>query len=348
MGETYGWGGDLDHLRLLTSLAAVSAGIGGAAALMPLHRAFAEPFVSPDNPDRRAMKQLVIWPFVLPAATLGATVRPALVVTPLPPAGAPSSRPVGLLLSPTLTGSAQATIELRGGAILSLTGDLQASPQRIGLRPSGASRELAMADGDLEVRVDIAPPAPLLLGGSPDGTRFELARAHLALAVSGSDSDLLVQIDVGLDDATAVIDLSQADSFVSGLIGAGRYELPMAMQIGWSSATGLQFAGSATPSFTVPLDIVIADVLRIDELHVSLGPSGSDGAAQLAVAATGAMDVGPIVVTFDQLGIALDTTAASFDAPGNFGLVDVPLTAAAAGWLLAGRQPSTIARPAIE
>jgi putative ABC transport system permease protein len=26
----------------------------------------------------------------------------------------------------------------------------------------------------------------------------------------------------------------------------------------------------------------------------------------------------------------------------------IPLTAAAAGWLLAGRQPSTIARPAIE
>ena len=148
--DTYGWGGELDHTRLLTALAALGAGIGGATGLMPLHDALAEPLVAPDNPDRLGMKQLVVWPFLIPSPTLAASAQPAIVVTPLPPDGAPSQPPVGLLLSPILTGSAAATIELRGGAVLSITGDLQASPQRLGLRPGGATRELGSAGGDLE------------------------------------------------------------------------------------------------------------------------------------------------------------------------------------------------------
>jgi hypothetical protein len=325
MRDVYGWGDDFDHGRLLGAVNALGAGIGASAALMPLHRAFAEPFVAPDNPDRRGMKQLVVWPFALPGATLSAIAQPALVVTPLPPAGEPSSRPEGLLLSPTLTGQAQATVDLRGGATLSITGELQATPQRIGLRPSGATRELAAVDADLSARVDIAPPAPLLLGGTPEGTRFEVARAHLALAVSGADSDLVVEVEIGLDDALVVLDLSQGDSFVSGLIGAGRYELPMALEVGWSSQTGLHFSGHATPSFTVPVDLLIGGVLSVFELHVALGPGGTDGAAQLSVTATGSMLLGPLVVTFDRLGIAVATKAASFEAPGNFGLADISL-----------------------
>jgi hypothetical protein len=323
MRDTYGWGDDFDHGRLLAAVSALGAGAGGAVALMPLHRAFAEPFVSPDNPDRRAMKELVVWPFVLPGATLDAIAQPAIVVTPLPPAGAPSARPEGLLLSPIITGAAQATIDLRGGAVLSITGDLEATPQRIGLRPGGATRELGGATGDFEARIDIAPSTPLVLGGTPDGTRFELTRAHLALAVSGSESDLVVELDIGLDDAVAVLDLSQADSFVSGLIGGGRYELPIAMEIGWSSESGLHFSGNATLSFTVPVDLVIGGVLSISEIHVSLGPASTDGAARLTVTTTGSMLLGPFVVSFDRLGIAVDTTTASFDAPGNFGLVDI-------------------------
>lgn len=324
MRDTFGWGDDdFDHARLLAAISALGAGVGSSTALMPLHRAFAEPFVAFDNPDRRGMKQLVIWPFVLPGATLGAIAQPALVVTPLPPAGAPSSRPEGLLLSPTMTGEAQATIDLRGGATLSTTGDLQATPQRIGLRPGGVTRELAAVAGDFEVRVDIAPPTPVLLGGTPEGIRIEVARAHLALVVSGADSDMAVVIDIGLDDAVAVLDLSQGDSFVSGLIGAGRYELPLAMEIGWSSESGLHFAGNAAPAFTLPVDFVIGGVLSVVELHVSLAPGETDSAARLSVAATGWMLLGPLLVTFDRLGIAVDTRTASFETPGNFGLADI-------------------------
>ncbi|MEH1031113.1 DUF6603 domain-containing protein [Micromonospora profundi] len=327
MRDVYGWGGDFDHGRFLTALAALGAGIGGAVGLQPLHRAFAEPYVAPDNPDRLAMRQLVVWPFTAPGPPLAASAQPAIIVTPLPPAGAPSTRPEGMLLSPILTGSASAQVELRGGAVLTLTGDLQASPQRIGLRPGGATRELATASGDLEARLDIAPQTPVLLGGTAGGTRLELARAHLAFAATGADASLAVEIEIGLDEALAVLDLSQADSFVSGLIGGANYELPVALTIGWSSETGLHFAGSATPAITVPVNLLLGGVLSVRELQLSLGPAEAAGgpgtAARLAVTATGSVVLGPFTVSFDRLGVAVEATTASLDAPGNFGLLDV-------------------------
>jgi hypothetical protein len=218
-------------------------------------------------------------------------------VTPLTPAGTPSARPDGMLLAPTLTGSAGATIGFRGGAVLSLTGDLQASPQRLGLRPGSVTREQAAADGDLEARIDIAPPEPVLLGGAADGSRFELARAHLSLAATGTGLGL-------------VLDLSGADSFVRGLLGDARYELPVALLIQWSSDEGLRFSGSALPAITIPVGLLLGGVLSVSEIQLALGSGQADGAAELAVTATGSVLLGPFSVSFDRLGALAEASIA--------------------------------------
>jgi hypothetical protein len=322
MSDVYGWGGDFDHGRFLDSLRALASGIGGAAAVMPLHPAFAEPFVAPDNPDRRTMRQLVAWPFVVPSGPAAATARPALVVTPLPPAGEPSARPVGLLLSPLLTGAAQATFDLGDGATLALAGEIQATPRRLGLRPDGATDEAGMVTGDLEVRVDLAPPTPYLLGGSAEGSRFELAGAHLALTATGSGGDFDVGVAVGLDDALAVIDLAAADGFVGALIGHGRYDLPLSLDLTWSAADGLRFSGRADLSITLPVDLTLAGVLSVSELQLTVA-AAPGGGANLAVTVTGSLLLGPFTVSFDRLGIEVVAVPASLDSPGNFGLLDV-------------------------
>jgi hypothetical protein len=324
MGNVYGWGGDVDHARLLDSFRALVAGIGGAAAIMPLHRAFAEPFVAPDNPDRRTMRQLVAWPFVVPSGPPAATARPALVVTPLPPAGEPSARPVGLLLSPLLTGAAQATFELGDSATLTLAGEIQATPRRLGLRPDGATDEAGMVTGDLEVRIELAPATPYLLGGTAEGSRFELAGAHFALTAAGSGSDFDAGVAVGLDDALVVVDLAAADGFVGALIGRGRYELPLSLDLTWSAADGLRFSGRADISLTLPVNLTLAGVLAVSELQLTVG-AGEGGGATLAVTLTGSLLLGPFTIAFDRLGIEVEARPASLEDPGNFGLVDVAL-----------------------
>ena len=57
--------------------------------------------------------------------------------------------------------------------------------------------------------------------------------------------------EVDFDDGFGV-----GDTGFAGLVGAGRYELPLAIEIGWSSATGLHISGGAELSFTVPVDLV--------------------------------------------------------------------------------------------
>jgi hypothetical protein len=324
LAEAYGWGSQFDHAGFLEGLRALGAGIGSSVALLPAEPETLAPLVAADNPERSSMKQLVVLAPALRGPSLRTFVKPALLVSPLPPPGAPSAPPVGLLLSPTLTGAAGATVGLVGSAKLVLGGDFQSAPVRFGLRPDGPSLESAQASVSLTARIDFDPPTPLLLGGTRDSTRFELAKAHLGLELSGSGPSLDVAVDAGLDDAQVVIDLSSADGFVTDMLKTSHHRIVTALNVTWSSEDGLRFSGGVAPYIRVPLDLTLAGVLAVDEIELSLEQREPDGSA-LAARITGALDLGPFVLVLQRIGAEVIVYPRTLDDPGNFGLVDVGL-----------------------
>ena len=320
--DVYGWGTRFDHAQFLPALADLGAGLGGAASRHPPHPDFVAPYMAPDNPDRGAVRLLSLSPFEIEGPTLATIVKAALLVLPLPPAGAPSARPEGLLVLPIVSGAAAATVDLGPAAELALDGDFQANPPRIELRPGGVTVESSGADLASALRVDIAPPTPFVMAGVAGGTRIELTRAHFGLRVEGRGAGAEVVIDAALDEASAVLDLAGADSFVRSVLGDAQESLSVATGLTWSSDSGLTFSGSPRLSVTIPTDIRIAGVLSVSEIMVELAAAEAD-AVELAVSVVGGFELGPFSATAEHLGLRVTAAPATFEVPGNFGLVDL-------------------------
>ena len=318
--DVYGWGNRFDHARFLTALADLGAGLGTAVYRMSPPSVLLAPYMAPDNPDRGKIQLLSISPFVVESPTLAAIIKPAMLVLPIPPAGEPSLQPDGLLLRAMVTGAAQATVDLGPAAKLYLEGDFQATPLRVQIRPSGTVVEEATASLAMSALVDITPPMPYVMAGTIDGTRIELTRAHIGIEVSGSD----VTIDAALDEAAAVLSLGGADSFLRGVMGEGEIRLSLAGGMSWSSVSGLRFSGSAQPSLTIPTDIRIADIVTVSEIQIEIGSAAPEG-VQLTVAFDGSFELGPLVLVVEKPGLALYVKPATFEDPGNFGLLDISL-----------------------
>jgi hypothetical protein len=324
LADAYGWGASLDHGPFLDALAALGAGLGGSTSRQAPHPDLAGRYVAPDNPDRGTVGLLCVSPFEVEGPTLEALVKPALLVLPLPPAGEPSAPPEGLLLWPIVSGAAAATVDLGPAAELVLDGDFQATPLRIQLRPGGAVVEDATADAAAAVRVDIAPATPFVMAGAAGGTRIELTRAHFGIGVQGSGAGAEVVIDAALDEASAVLDLAGADSFLRGVLGSAEESLSIATGLEWSNASGLTFSGSPRLSVTIPTSLRFAGVLSVEAITVEIAAAEGD-AVELTVAVVGSFELGPFRAVAEQLGLRITAAPATFDAPGNFGLLDVSL-----------------------
>lgn len=320
LSDVYGWGHSFDHGRFLTGLADLGAGLGIAVNRVSPPSLFVDQYVAADNPDRGAIQMLSLSPFVMDSPSLTGMIKPAILVLPLPPANAPSVRPEGLLLRAMVTGAAQATVDLGPAAALSLDGDFQGTPLRIQIRPGGTVLEGATASLAMSAQVEIEPPTPFVMVGASGGTRLELSRAHLGLAVASSD----VTIDAGLDEAAAVLSLGGADSFLRGVMGNGDVRLALSADMRWSSDSGLRFGGGTQLSLTIPTNLRIADVVSVSEIQVEIGAAEQEG-IQLAVTVDGGFELGPLLMVVENLGLALRATPRTLEAPGNFGPVDLSL-----------------------
>ncbi len=318
--DVYGWGDRFDHLRFLTALSDLGAGLGTAVTRMAPPPMLLAPYMTDDNPDRGKVQLLSISPFVVESTTLAGIIKPAMLVLPIPPAGTPSLPPDGLLLRAMVTGAMQETVDLGPAAKLYLEGEFQATPLRVQIRPSGTVVEEATASLAMSALVDITPPTPYVMVGATGGTRLELTRAHIGIDVAGSD----VTIEAALDEAEAVISLGGADSFLRGVMGDGEIRLSIAAGMNWSSTSGLRFSGNAIPSFVIPIDLHIADIVVVSEIQIALEPSESDG-TQLSVAFDGSFTLGPLILVVEKPGLALNLTPRPLEEPGNFGVLDVSL-----------------------
>jgi len=322
--EVYGWAADFDHVAWLEAMHAVATGLGASASLNSISLKELTPFVSADNPERARLRRLLIAAPSLMGANLSAFVKSALSVFAIPPSDQPAAELEGILIAPILTGAAGSEIPLANSAQLTLTGDFQSSPIRVGVRPEGVALESSQVDIDVAARVDIEPSTPLVLIGSAEGSRFELRQAHLEAAIALSESSSNLSIDFVLDDGQVVIDLTDADGFVRDTLGSSQQTLPLSMGMHWSLANGLQFAGSATPVIRIPVNLTLAGVLSVENLEASLTTLDA-GVSELSLALTGGFELGPFALVFEKLGVAVSAQPASFALPGNLGLLDASL-----------------------
>jgi hypothetical protein len=322
LSDVYGWGTHFDHAQFLPALAALGGGLGGGASRQPPHPDLVAPYMAPDNPDRGSVRLLSLSPFEVGSPTLAALVKPALLVLPLPPEGAPSGHPEGLLVWPLVSGAAAATVDLGPAAELVLDGDLQASPPRVQLRPGGTIVESSEPDLAAALRVDMAPPTPFVMAGVAGGMRLELTRSHFGMGVEGSGAAAEVLIDAALE-GSAVLDLATADGFLRSVLGNAQESVSFAVGVDWSSSSGLTFSGSPLPSVTIPTNIRIAGgALSLTEVMLELAAAEANG-VELTVSVVGGLELGPFVAVAEHLGVRVSAAPATFDAPGNFGLVDV-------------------------
>ncbi len=117
-----------------------------------------------------------------------------------------------------------------------------------------------------------------------------------------------------------VIDLADADSFISALIPGGPIEADFDLSVSWSLDGGVHVSGGAQLELTLPLAIDLGPI-HLSEAYLDLGISGGNLALALSVAFGATL--GPIDVSVDHIGFQ---GLVGFPAAGgNLGPVDLTI-----------------------
>lgn len=166
--------------------------------------------------------------------------------------------------------------------------------------------------GTLSTTLKNVDPQPILLLGEDGGTRLDLQNFEIEAALVLEDSDSLeAQLCLSLEQLG--VHVVPGDNFLAEILGDG-FSTALDLDIMWSSASGVTFAGSAGFQYTVPTEISLGPIALTD---LTLAIS-AEGGAPTAQATTGVLgDFGPFDVRIGDMGLSLN-----FDmAPGNKGLI---------------------------
>ncbi|MGA5454649.1 DUF6603 domain-containing protein [Streptomyces umbrinus] len=167
---------------------------------------------------------------------------------------------------------------------------------------------------------------PILVLGTAGGSRIE---ARLLRATAGADlewnateqrADGELVVEAAIEGGKVVLNLADADGFLSAILPAGSIELDVDLALVWSSATGLRFKGAAGAEVDIPVDLGVGPV-TVTSLHLALSLAGGG----IALEASGSVDarLGPVFVTVEQTGAVLRLSQP--DSGGSLGLADFSL-----------------------
>ncbi|MEU6198300.1 DUF6603 domain-containing protein [Streptomyces sp. NPDC047061] len=167
---------------------------------------------------------------------------------------------------------------------------------------------------------------PILVLGTAGGSRIE---ARLLRATAGADlewnaaegrADGELVVEAAVEGGKVVLDLADADGFLSTILPAGSIELDVDLALAWSSATGLRFKGAAGAEVDVPVNLGVGPV-TVTSLHLALSLAGGD----ITLEASGSVDarLGPVFVAVQRTGAVLRMSQP--DSGGSLGLADFSL-----------------------
>jgi hypothetical protein len=327
--EVYGWGTPSADLTLLLSrLSYAMIALGLPARLsFPAYAKdsnLSAPATLPaeGERDRPELRVPIVWSPRSDAA-LGLTVMqipattgtgaPGLAVAPYISGAVSTGTPLGRRKRWFLGLDGSLDLTLNVGVIVRPGEDLRVATDLLGAGGSGTGAfEVSLtrqaADGET-LRLLTLP------GGGAVIASALFAKLGLQVGTSVPDE---VYGEVGVDEGVVQLAFGESDSFLQSVLPADTLELAFDMALGWSSARGVYFKGSAGLEATFPLHVTIGPI-ALETLHVSVMPA--DGVIPVVLAVSGNTTLGPLAVSVAEVGVELDLKFP--ESGGNLGPVQL-------------------------
>ena len=162
---------------------------------------------------------------------------------------------------------------------------------------------------------------PWLLFGRREGLRLTLDGVELSAGVSGPVDD--VELHLGFttlgEGLSLVIPTGSGDPFVSEMVSQG-ITAGAVVDLSWSSKHGVTLDGSVSLAVVIPIDKWLGPIhLLYLEVEITFGDP-----SELSLAVAFAVEIGPITVTLDGIGLRLIGAVAA-DGDGQLGPFDLEL-----------------------
>ena len=191
-------------------------------------------------------------------------------------------------------------------------------PGSINLAAGGLGGGGPLPDGKRGLGLRFKDPtgAPSTLIDTDFGTHWEFDEAFLNFGVDSKGGTNGGFAEIGLKGGRVIVKGSEMGSFLGSIVGDRDIEASFDVGLAFSTVSGLSFMGSAGLELDLPIHKDFG-VLIVNGAKVSLSTDG--GTLKLGIGANGTLKLGPVLVSVDQVGIALNVKGGR----GNLGPVDV-------------------------
>ena len=318
----YQWGSNtFDYEKLQDILLSALMGLDLPLSLRPARPSLANQYLTNIN---KTIYELDI-PFVQ-GITADGFVNAGLIVMPVPEQTGGAIN--GFLLTNLTYGSFSKDIEINDTWTLKINAELDQTGIK-GIRvhpnqvyPHGDVGETEATISLLGKPVDETGNSTnwLMLGGR-ESTRMEVGELELLAGFRAVGNDHDLRLAAYIRDFIIVLSPTDADSFLSSLLGSLDVDAHLNVNIEWSSQTGFSIGGNAKPDIVIPIDKSLGPVL-IDSFRLSAGNAEEQTGSKLSTGLTWSVNLGPFSLLVEDMGLDFETTK-NIDNTGNLGALNV-------------------------
>jgi len=317
--DVYDWSTEVDHELLIARLSVVAGSFGlisgGVEQSQEVHDALGRPANQADE---------LRLPIVQ-TRYQGGLAEAGLLLSEAPPQGTgPGMKKKGLAVVPYGQGSVSLDFNPRPGLRITLgvSGGVQGG-LLLTIRPSGIDFDLFGGGGGeaaFTVKLAKVPASPtetaVILAGSPNDTRFEAGQAFVAVTGAVDPGGPEFRVQGGLVKGAIVILPGKGDGFLKKILPEKGITAELDLDVTWSTRTGFHFKGGLGLEVELPVNLSIADVLKLQSVFIRVRVAGEGLQAVVAVSAT--VKIGPISGAIERVGARAKLDIAS-DGSGSLG-----------------------------
>lgn len=332
MKDVYGWGSGSGQFKFDVFLSRLRRFFLALGLLGDLHKPsqqLLDLYYDAANPIRTRIDELRV-PIAGGSDDTGALFELAFYILPITPddgSGSPdrSGLPIGIAVGPSVIGNLSSLdfgmLELKlGGGFNSDQGiRLEIRPEKITTHISDPAH-LVDNKIDAEASLVYRPISPIIFFGTERSSRLQSTNLRIHLHVFGQINDPEVELEIGSEKLEFIIDTSDADSFVSKILGSAPEPIDFGGTILWSSKTGLHFGGHAGLKIRASVNKTLG-VTKLDSLV--FGITSSENRLDTLIGLTGNTRLGPLIVSLDNVGVKLTLKPAPQNKPGLLGDLDL-------------------------
>ncbi len=168
---------------------------------------------------------------------------------------------------------------------------------------------------------------PAFLLGSTQDTRLEIGQFTITTetTLSLNQQEYGVLFEVG--SAAFIVSAGDGDGFLQKILPKDGIRVDFDLAIGWSNKRGLYFRGGAGLETTLPVNVDLFGVIKIDSVYLALeakeNTEKKESGIRAAAATTVQVKLGPVSATVERFG--LQATLSFPEKGGNLGVANLDL-----------------------